>query len=145
MNWSSRAACSGMPTSMFYSEEGSRRNGQPPPDEKRAKRLCARCPVRLECLAYALTIESKPLVIGTGTKAGHQADISIKPRAWGIWGGHNARERTVTNIRHLDGCTSREHGACRPISEQVRLLDELFQARADETAGFTKPYVRRTA
>ncbi len=47
--------------------------------DERAKRVCAPCPVRAECLAYALAME--------GTyPAGFRG---------GIWGGHTAKERAA--------------------------------------------------
>lgn len=161
--WMDDAACESMPVSMFYSDRGSRAN-QRTNDEARAKRLCATCPVRVECLTYALMLESKRLVIGVaqfescGTCHGEdfacendkhkphpltsecstcdgtgeiakQKDMSIKPQSAGIWGGQTAKERTRVNIRHLPGCKRKGHGACRPLVEQVRLLEELFRAR----------------
>jgi hypothetical protein len=132
LGWSDRAACNDLPTSMFYPDRGSR-HWEPPPDEKRAKRVCARCPVRTECLTYALTIESEALVIGSGIKGTHQATITIKPRAWGIWAGHTSKERTLLGIRHTDDCDQKGHGWCRPIPEQVELLEERFRSRAHIT------------
>jgi hypothetical protein len=128
MTWAERAACMNLPTSMFYPESGSRR--EPSPDEARAKRVCARCPVRKECLDYALTNESKSVFIRTGMVGTHQADISIKSRAWGIWGGHTAAERRHIEVRHTDDCDRQGHSACRPIHKQVQLLEELFASRA---------------
>jgi len=67
--WKAAAACSGVDPDLFYPE-------WPPTAESRdqaaeAKRVCRACPVRLECLAYALA---------TGEELG-------------IWGGLNERER----------------------------------------------------
>ncbi|PRX90679.1 WhiB family transcriptional regulator [Allonocardiopsis opalescens] len=49
-DWWDRAACAGLPTSRFY----------PDPEDKRriraAKRICAQCPVRAECLNEALAL-----------------------------------------------------------------------------------------
>jgi WhiB family redox-sensing transcriptional regulator len=123
--WMAKALCAGMPVSMFYAERGSRKALAN--NEKRAKRLCAACPVRLECLSYALQIESKQLIIG-GAR-GSSKEITIKPQAAGIWGGHTAKERTLVNIRHYPECNRRGHGACRPLDEQVSLLEELFVMR----------------
>ncbi|HZT67932.1 MAG TPA: WhiB family transcriptional regulator [Acidimicrobiales bacterium] len=45
--WMDRAACRGMADTVFF-PEGPHRN------YSRARRICAGCPVRKECLRYAL-------------------------------------------------------------------------------------------
>lgn len=101
--WSLKAAC--RPDSLyakhpdtFYAGEGSgdRRNAS-----KQAKRVCARCPVRRECLTEALRSERSGGI------------------AFGIWGGLTAQERHTRNILHL------------PLSERVRILSELFDAQRE--------------
>ena len=68
--WRQRAACSGMDTSDFY--PGDRERGPTlARRERRAKQVCARCPVIQECLAWALD-EREP---------------------FGVWGGTSAKER----------------------------------------------------
>ena len=68
--WMARAACAGMHPETFHPHE---RRGQPPDLDaiNTALATCARCPVRAECLEYALT---------------HREDH-------GIWGGMTARQR----------------------------------------------------
>lgn len=62
--WHARAACRGLPPALFFpAENGSYEKG---------KAICARCPVRKECLDFALT---PPL------------------EHHGIWGGTSERER----------------------------------------------------
>lgn len=63
MTWLERRACVGVPTKLFYREQGS--------NATVAKAICASCPVTAECLAYALTNREKA----------------------GIWGGLSERER----------------------------------------------------
>lgn len=70
MSWQDRAFCAGRDGQVFFAPDGER----PPERELReasAKAICARCPVRAQCLDYALT-------------------KSIKH---GIWGGLNSEER----------------------------------------------------
>lgn len=70
MSWEARAACAGVDGQVFFAPDGER----PPERESReakAKAICARCPVRAQCLDYALS-------------------NSIKH---GIWGGLNQDER----------------------------------------------------
>jgi WhiB family redox-sensing transcriptional regulator len=61
--WMAQGACRGTATAMFFTELGG--------DVRPAKALCAECPVRVECLDYAV------------------ADSSLE----GIWGGVSARRR----------------------------------------------------
>ena len=69
LSWRRRAGCTGYPTEWFFPPAG-------PPGEGaiEARRLCAGCPVRAECLAYALEA----------------------PEEVGIWGGTTANERAAT-------------------------------------------------
>lgn len=48
VKWQELAACSGMDTGLFFPEEAE--GGQ----AQQAKAVCARCPVRLDCLQFAL-------------------------------------------------------------------------------------------
>jgi len=70
MSWQDRAACADMDARVFFAADGER-----PPEreirEAKAKAICARCPVRAQCLDCALS-------------------NSIKH---GIWGGLNQEER----------------------------------------------------
>lgn len=62
-NWKQHAACRDKPTDMFFPNRGDAVHA--------VKRICAECPVRQECLDYALKI----------------------PNLVGIWGGMSGRER----------------------------------------------------
>ena len=65
MEWSDRAACSSVPTDLFFPHEAG------PGSLNAAKAICASCDVAPECLAYA---------VRTG-----QHD--------GVWGGLSPNER----------------------------------------------------
>jgi WhiB family transcriptional regulator, redox-sensing transcriptional regulator len=69
--WRFLAACRGEDSSFFFAPNYFERRGQKDAREAVAKRICAKCPVRAECLDYALT-----------NKETH-----------GIWGGLNEMER----------------------------------------------------
>jgi WhiB family transcriptional regulator, redox-sensing transcriptional regulator len=69
--WSDLAACLGMDPSFFFPENKL--------DSVTAKSVCAACPVRLECLEFALP----------------QEDLD------GVWGGLNERERRRLRRQHL--------------------------------------------
>ena len=61
--WKLDAACFGYDTRLFFPERGE--------SVQQAKQICAGCPVRLDCLEYAMAI----------------------PNCSGIWGGMSGRER----------------------------------------------------
>ena len=63
--WMDDAACKGQPTDLFFPARGD--------STVEAKAICAGCPVRAECLEYALA------------GASHEAA--------GIWGGTSFRQR----------------------------------------------------
>lgn len=65
-DWS-RAACRGLPTELFYPGQGDDRTA------RAAREICAVCPIRAECLDYA---------IGNAER-------------FGIWGGMTEHDRRV--------------------------------------------------
>ena len=69
--WQDRAACRGPHTALFFPPSHFERKDDKEARETQAKSICATCPVRKPCLAYALRIR--------------------EPH--GIWGGLNEVER----------------------------------------------------
>ncbi len=69
--WQDKAACKGPQARVFFPPSHLERKDQREAREMRAKAICAVCPVRGPCLAYALEIR--------------------EPH--GIWGGLNELER----------------------------------------------------
>lgn len=66
-DWALDAECNGMPADWFLPDERQ-------PFPQAARDACARCPVRRECLEYAL----------------------MSPwEHWGLWGGTGPRERRM--------------------------------------------------
>lgn len=61
LDWMGRAACKGQPDAVFFPGED---DGEQP-DYTAARHICAGCPVRTQCLAYALQLN-----IGHGMFAG---------------------------------------------------------------------------
>jgi len=80
MNWEDRAACMGMNAQLFFGPDGERKEEREIREAK-AKVICALCPVRAQCLDYAL-------------------QNSIK---YGIWGGLNKEERARERRRRARG------------------------------------------
>lgn len=69
-NWQDNAACRGQAAALFYPADRGNH-----PETRIARRLCADCPVRAECL-----------------EAGHR-------ERYGIWGGLATRERRTARRR----------------------------------------------
>lgn len=74
--WFESAACRGANLQLFFDPEGESSKPRAA-RERAAKAVCAWCPVRRECLMFALNT----------------------PERYGIWGGLTARERTALKRR----------------------------------------------
>lgn len=74
--WRARAACRGVDTNLFFPHSPSRGRGATRIIQQ-AKSICARCPVRDECLKTALENNER-----------------------GIWGGTTYRERKKLRAEH---------------------------------------------
>lgn len=75
-HWTDHAACRGVDPELFFPVST---RGPAQEDVAEAKRVCARCPVAAECLAWAL-------------RAGESA---------GIWGGTTPEERRYLRLKPL--------------------------------------------
>ena len=75
-SWQNAANCRGEDVVLFFGPDGER---QPERDvrERKAKAICAQCPVRSECLEYALS----------------------RPEKYGTWGSLNEDERVSERRR----------------------------------------------
>jgi WhiB family redox-sensing transcriptional regulator len=71
--WQGRAACRGPNTAVFFPPSHFERKDDRELRETRAKAICRSCPVRRDCLEYALRIHEQH----------------------GIWGGLNEAERRL--------------------------------------------------
>lgn len=69
--WQFRAACRGEDASLFFAPSYFERHKEKAARERKAKAICARCPVREPCLEFALRVRE----------------------AHGVWGGLNEQER----------------------------------------------------
>ena len=87
--WISRAACANEPTDLFFPEDGE--------GTELAKAICGGCPVRAECIGYAVAI----------------------PSLDGIWGGLTRQERF--RLRQSRNCRhAAPNGACGAVATQPR-------------------------
>lgn len=75
LRWQDQAACLGMDPDLFFPERGA--------STRDAKSICNSCPVRVDCLEYALANGEK----------------------FGIWGGMSERERR--RIRRMRAIAAR--------------------------------------
>jgi WhiB family redox-sensing transcriptional regulator len=71
LDWTDLAACRGSEGALFFSPEVAERKEERTERERLAKRLCAGCPVRDDCLDAAID----------------------RHETYGIWGGMNELER----------------------------------------------------
>ena len=83
LNWWSEAACQYADPDLFFPVSSTGRGGE----EARAKVICARCPVRAQCLDYAMAAGS-PLQ--------------------GIWGGTSDQDRARLRRSHRRAVRARE-------------------------------------
>ncbi|RCV51196.1 WhiB family transcriptional regulator [Marinitenerispora sediminis] len=77
--WQDDAACRGADTELFFT----------PGYESVAKAICAQCPVRAECLDYAVS----------------------RPEKYGMWGGLDEQELAAERKRRQRQATSRKEVA----------------------------------
>lgn len=75
--WQDRAACQGEDLVLFFGPDGERQ-AEREIRERRAKAICAQCPVRAECLDYSLQRPEK-----------------------GFWGGLSEDERKSERRRRM--------------------------------------------
>ncbi len=73
MSWQDRAACVGTDAELFFAPDGER------PDDRElreteAAAVCAQCPVRAQCLDYALANSIKHGIWGGLTKEGRSRE-----------------------------------------------------------------------
>jgi hypothetical protein len=124
--WQTRAKCAELDMAekgvldMFYPETGSDKSEAKTLSlHRRAKRFCAMCPVRQQCLEAALEYEEGRWDETKGRWA------RLLP--YGVWGGHTAQKRHMGEIKHLPECPRQGCRGCRSIPNRVKLLEELFQ------------------
>jgi WhiB family redox-sensing transcriptional regulator len=93
-DWREQGACRDEDADLFYplgGDQGHHRTGINLAQERAAKAVCLRCPVRLACRTWALEIGDD----------------------WGVWGGLNENERRA--LRAPKPVTGRNFGAANAV------------------------------
>jgi WhiB family redox-sensing transcriptional regulator len=83
MSWPDRAACVGMDVQLFFAPDGEREQEREI-RQARAAAICARCPVRQQCLDYALRNSIRHGIWGGLTREGRARERrrqARRPRA----------------------------------------------------------------
>lgn len=75
-DWQMQGGCRGLDSSFFFHPEGERGHARLQ-RERRAKQICASCPVIQQCRSHALSVDE----------------------VYGIWGGLSEHDRTVLRRR----------------------------------------------
>lgn len=86
-DWQRRGACRGRDSGQFFHPDGERGSSRTR-RETSAKAVCARCPVRAECAAHALTVQEP----------------------YGVWGGFTETERTQLQQYGWEDLVDRRRG-----------------------------------
>jgi WhiB family redox-sensing transcriptional regulator len=123
--WITQAACADVDTDLFFPERGE--------DQTAAKAICATCPVRAECLAYALETGDPGIWGGTSERQRKQIKAANNPipdehRALiAAWAATVATDHTVTR-KALDdlkaaGVSSPRNRLAEALGKNVTTID----------------------
>lgn len=121
LDWQNRAACAGMPLELFFDSDRGQSAAREAREE-RARRVCRRCPVLADCLAYAI-------------RRGEE----------GFWGGMNEGERKGgrrRDNRQTPAATDTRHQTLFEDSEELVKQGCTVQEAA-ERLGVKPGYLRR--
>ena len=77
--WQERAACKGKPSSLFFGTDGTPLLGKA---AREGRVLCARCPVRRDCLIDAL--EQQEFLGLRGGYLGHELRSTLRRHGWNV-------------------------------------------------------------
>ena len=78
--WQWRSACHGEDTGLFFPPHHPEMKDERLTRERKAKAICATCPVRMECLEYAIRIREPHGVWGGLNEIERRAMLSQKER-----------------------------------------------------------------
>ena len=101
LEWMTGGVCAQVDPDLWFPEKGG--------STREAKALCARCPVRPECLGYALAHDER----------------------FGVWGGASERDR-----RRIKRTATRSHAApVRPPDKRTGVIRQLATTLTDSEIG----------
>src|SRR4051812_10233099 len=98
--WQERAAGRGFGSDLFFERDNELRVVRARREDA-AKKVCASCPVRVECLRFAMS----------------------GPEQFGVWGGTTRRERALRRRRRRRIAASSEQAVTVAMSAPVPLAD----------------------
>ncbi len=157
--WDKRAACAGQPVELFFRERGSGHTGvELTIQDMRAKRICARCPVRRQCLTETIKAEgpqhqvARNAARGGGSWAATPETMATERHLpAGIFAGTTPAERWSPDVIHADGCGGkckcspvRGHATvhenwcrgtcrgCRPIADRIAILERRLESQSSQ-------------
>jgi WhiB family redox-sensing transcriptional regulator len=78
--WQFRAACRGEDSALFFAPNYFEQRPEKEAREAKAKAICHVCPVRIECLEYALRIREPYGVLGGANEAERRALLRERER-----------------------------------------------------------------
>ncbi|MBW8805850.1 MAG: WhiB family transcriptional regulator [Catenulisporales bacterium] len=90
--WQERAACRGFGSDLFFERDNELRVVRARREDA-AKKVCASCPVRVECLRFAMS----------------------GPEQFGVWGGTTRRERAIRRRRRRIAASSTQEPAVASV------------------------------
>jgi WhiB family transcriptional regulator, redox-sensing transcriptional regulator len=108
-NWQAAAACLSADLDLFFPVSTA---GPAERQVARAKRICARCAVRAECLDFALAHE----------------------QFYGIWGGTTPEERRRHRRRSRRAAATAQKGNFAELGGNLRLSQRSMQARSSSVS-----------
>lgn len=76
--WQERAACKGPQAAVFFPPSQVERKDEREARERRAKVICASCPVRRPCLDYAIRIREPHGIWGGLNETERKAKLAVK-------------------------------------------------------------------
>ena len=114
--WQDDAACRGEDLVLFFGPDGER---QPERDirERKAKAICAQCPVRAECLDYALS----------------------RPEKYGTWGGLNEDERASERRRRMRRAAGDQHLPRPALHQRQSRIRPRYGSEVTTIGGWLSP------
>lgn len=128
-DWMADAACAGMPDNLFYPPDTTGNYRGFSFDYSHAERICLGCPVRLQCLDYALDREA----------------LDGNALCYGMWGGVRPADRADMLAKGERRKRQRLHQQARDADQHARLAQLTARGHTLEEAGRVLGLTRQQA